>query len=67
METPPSPSHVVIAYDATKERDQYELRLTMDGIRKRGDILRDGVNLLVLGVLHKVTHPSKSLKDCINI
>lgn len=57
----------MIAYDATKERDQYELRLTMDGIRKRGDILRDGVNLLVLGVLHKVTHPSKSLKDCINI
>ncbi|XP_031271242.1 uncharacterized protein LOC116129664 isoform X1 [Pistacia vera] len=57
METLASPSYVVIAYDATKERGQDELKLTVDRIRLRGDILRGGDTLLVLGVLHRVTHP----------
>ncbi|XP_031259147.1 uncharacterized protein LOC116117251 [Pistacia vera] len=57
METPPSPSYVVIAYDATKERGQDELKVTVNRIRLRGDILRGGDTLLVLGVLHRVTHP----------
>lgn len=59
METPPSPSHVVIAYDATKERTEHELNLTINRVRLRGDILRTGDTLVVFGVLHRVTHPSE--------
>ncbi|KAL5846382.1 hypothetical protein ACOSQ3_009906 [Xanthoceras sorbifolium] len=50
-------SHVVIAYDATKERGEHELKLTVSGVRLRGDILRAGDKLVVLGVLHMVAHP----------
>lgn len=53
----PSPSHVVIAFDATKDRYEGELKLTLNGVRMRGDILRGGGTLLVLGVLNKVPHP----------
>lgn len=64
MEAPPSPSHVVIAYDATKDRSEHELELTVHGLRMRGDILRPGDTLLVLAVLHKVPHPSKCSTNC---
>lgn len=65
METPPSPSHVVIAYDATKERTEHELNLTINRVRLRGDILRTGDTLVVFGVLHRVTHPSECFfMDC---
>ncbi|XP_021902601.1 serine/threonine-protein kinase CDG1-like isoform X1 [Carica papaya] len=65
MEAPPSPSHVVIAYDATKDRSEHELELTVHGLRMRGDILRPGDTLLVLAVLHKVPHPmGYTLKPC---
>ncbi|XP_038724828.1 probable serine/threonine-protein kinase PBL18 isoform X2 [Tripterygium wilfordii] len=57
MESPLSPSHVIIAYDATKDRSEHELKLTVDSVRVRGDILRGGDTLIVLGVLHKVLHP----------
>ncbi|CAK7346869.1 unnamed protein product [Dovyalis caffra] len=57
MEGPLSPSHVVIAYDATKDRGFHELKLTVDAVRMRGDILRGGDTLVVLGVLHRVLHP----------
>ncbi|XP_022765893.1 cold-responsive protein kinase 1-like [Durio zibethinus] len=57
INTPPSPSHVVIAIDATKDRNEREFRVTINNIRVRGDILRGGDTLLVLGVLHRVTHP----------
>lgn len=63
METPPSPAHVVIAYDATKERTEHELQFTIKGVRLRGDILRSGDTLVVFGVLHRVTHPCKCLFD----
>lgn len=59
MESPVSSSHVVIAYDATKDRGVHELKLTIDEMRMRGDILRGGDTLVVLGVLHKVPNPSK--------
>ncbi|XWS23645.1 hypothetical protein CRYUN_Cryun28dG0032700 [Craigia yunnanensis] len=55
--TPPSPSHVVVAFDATKDYNERELRITINNIRVRGDILRGGDTLLMLGVLHRVTHP----------
>lgn len=51
------PSFVVVAFDATRERNDRELELTFNGIRMRGDILCGGDSLLVLGVLHTVTNP----------
>ncbi|XP_061970639.1 probable serine/threonine-protein kinase PBL21 [Populus nigra] len=65
MESPISPSHVVIAYDATKDRGVHELKLTIDAVRMRGDILRGGDTLVVHGVLHRVLHPlGYQLKVC---
>ncbi|KAI5589322.1 hypothetical protein BDE02_05G154700 [Populus trichocarpa] len=65
MESPLSPSHVVIAYDATKDRGVHELKLTIDAVRMRGDILRGGDTLVVHGVLHRVLHPlGYQLKVC---
>ncbi|XP_004292627.1 PREDICTED: proline-rich receptor-like protein kinase PERK13-like [Fragaria vesca subsp. vesca] len=57
MASPMTPSHVVIAYDATKDRGGHELKLTIDAVRLRGDILRAGDTIVVLGVLHRVVHP----------
>ncbi|XP_077213847.1 proline-rich receptor-like protein kinase PERK2 isoform X1 [Tasmannia lanceolata] len=52
-----SPSHVVVAYDATKDLKEHELQLAIDNIRMRGDILIRGDTLLVLGILQSVPHP----------
>ncbi|PKI54460.1 hypothetical protein CRG98_025143 [Punica granatum] len=57
METPSSPSYVIIAFDATKVRNEHELWVTLNNVQARGDILRGGDTIVVLGVLHKVTHP----------
>ncbi|ONK73273.1 uncharacterized protein A4U43_C04F29220 [Asparagus officinalis] len=48
---------VIVALDATRERTKDELRLTMNGIRMRGDILRGGSSVHVFGVLHTVNNP----------
>ncbi|ONH89722.1 hypothetical protein PRUPE_8G012200 [Prunus persica] len=57
MARPRTPSLVVIAYDATKDRGLHELRLTVNGVRKWGDILSRGDTIVFLGVLDKVLHP----------
>lgn len=57
METPPSSSYVIIAYDATKEISEHDFGMTLDSVQMRGDILRGGGTIVVLGVLHKVPHP----------
>ncbi|XP_037491557.1 serine/threonine-protein kinase PBS1 isoform X2 [Jatropha curcas] len=59
-----SRSHVVIVYDATKDRGVHELRRTIDEVRLRGDILHGGDRLIVLGVLHKVPNPMGYMKAC---
>lgn len=59
MESLPTPSYVVIACDATKDRSEHEIKLIVDHLRRKGVILSAGDRLLVLGVLHKVLHPSK--------
>lgn len=59
MESPLTSSRVIIAYDATKDRTEHELQLTLRNLWMRGDILRGGDTLVVLGILHKVPHPSK--------
>lgn len=57
--TPHTPSYVVIAFDATKDHNEREFRIIINHIRVRGDILHGGDTLLMLGILHRVTHPSK--------
>lgn len=56
---PPPPSCVIMAYDATKLRNEHEFKVTFKSVQTRGDILRGGDTIVVLGVLHRVTHPSK--------
>ncbi|KAJ7965456.1 Receptor-like kinase [Quillaja saponaria] len=57
MESPLPPSDVIMAYDATKDLSEYELKVTVKNLRLRGDILRAGDRLLVLGVMDRVPHP----------
>ncbi|XP_008441660.2 probable serine/threonine-protein kinase PBL5 [Cucumis melo] len=65
METPLTSSRIIIAYDATKDRTEHELQLTLRNLWMRGDILRGGDTLIVLGILHKVPHPlGYQLKAC---
>ncbi|XP_062227609.1 inactive protein kinase SELMODRAFT_444075-like [Phragmites australis] len=53
----PPPQMVVVALDATRDHRDEEIRIALRGLLARGDILRGGDSLLVLGVLHFVTHP----------
>lgn len=56
----PPPQLVVLALDATKDHRDEEIRMAIGGLVARGDILRGGDSLLVLGVLHTITHPSEA-------
>jgi interleukin-1 receptor-associated kinase 1 len=49
----------VVALDATRDHRDDEIRTALRGLVDRGDILRAGDSLLVLGVLYSITHPSK--------
>ncbi|KAK3162648.1 hypothetical protein QOZ80_1BG0091970 [Eleusine coracana subsp. coracana] len=53
----PPPQLVVVALDATRDHRDEEIRTAFRGLFARGDILRGGDSLLVLGVLHTITHP----------
>lgn len=59
------PGRILVAYDANKERNDNEFKHTINGIRLRGDIIRCGDTILVLGVLHRVLHPCKCLIKCL--
>ncbi|RWW31529.1 hypothetical protein GW17_00003843 [Ensete ventricosum] len=50
---------VILAFDATRDHNEVELRLIVNATRMRGGIICGGDTLLVLGVLHTVTNPSK--------
>ncbi|XP_052189666.1 serine/threonine-protein kinase CDG1-like isoform X3 [Diospyros lotus] len=50
------PCRVVLAHDATKERSERELKISLNSVRAE-KILREGDTLMLLGVLHKVPHP----------
>ncbi|XP_073294798.1 serine/threonine-protein kinase CDG1-like [Primulina huaijiensis] len=56
-DNPLTPSRVLIIYDATRDRNKDEFRHTIHNIRMYGGIIRSGVTITVLGVLHKVLHP----------
>ncbi|GFS37576.1 hypothetical protein Acr_00g0052840 [Actinidia rufa] len=51
------PGCVVIAFDATRDRGERELKLTIDNVLSQGEILHGGDTLTLLGVLHRVPHP----------
>ncbi|KAG4969475.1 hypothetical protein JHK82_035175 [Glycine max] len=53
----PLPSYVVVACDATRARNEHEVKLVVDHLRSRGDILSESDSLLVFCALHKVAHP----------
>lgn len=55
----PPPQMVVVALDATRDHREVEVRMSLRAFVARGDILRGGDSLLVLGVLHSVTNPSE--------
>lgn len=60
MVRPPSdPSYVIVACDATRDRNEHDIKLVIGNVRANGVILSPGDRLLVLCVLHKVSHPSK--------
>ncbi|MCH95842.1 proline-rich receptor-like protein kinase PERK12-like [Trifolium medium] len=63
MESPPSPSCVIVACDATRDRNEHDIKLVIDHVRARGIILSSGDRLLVLCILHKVSHPSSGIPD----
>ncbi|KAL3014596.1 hypothetical protein AAZX31_06G114500 [Glycine max] len=54
---PASASYVVVACDATRDRTEHEIKLVVDHVRARRVFLSSGDKLLVLCVLHKVSHP----------
>ncbi|CAM0883936.1 unnamed protein product [Alopecurus aequalis] len=53
----PPPQLVVVALDATRDHREVEVRMALRALVARGDILRGGDSLIVLGVLHAVTNP----------
>ncbi|XP_020233022.1 receptor-like cytosolic serine/threonine-protein kinase RBK1 [Cajanus cajan] len=57
MDSPPSASYVIFACDATRDRTEHEIKLVVNHVRTRGVFLSSGDKLLVLCVLHKVSHP----------
>lgn len=60
-DNPHTPGHIVFACDATKDRNKQEFKNTISNIRMQGGIIKPGDKLTVLGVIHKILHPSKSL------
>ncbi|CAL4946301.1 unnamed protein product [Urochloa decumbens] len=55
--SPLPPQMVVVALDATRDHRDDEIKTALRGLVDRGDILRAGDSLLVLGVLYYITHP----------
>ncbi|CAJ1971963.1 unnamed protein product [Sphenostylis stenocarpa] len=53
----PLPSYVVVACDATKDRNEHEIKLVVDHLQSRSGIISASNSFLVLGALHKVPHP----------
>lgn len=59
MDRPPPSSCIVVACDATRDRNEQEIKIVIDHVRVRDIMLSSGDRLLVLCILHKVSHPSK--------
>ncbi|XP_071713727.1 cold-responsive protein kinase 1-like [Rutidosis leptorrhynchoides] len=57
MEISPTSYSIMLAFDATKDRNEQEFEKVIRDIISRGDMLKRGDTLLVFGVLHKIVHP----------
>ncbi|RHN69522.1 putative rossmann-like alpha/beta/alpha sandwich protein [Medicago truncatula] len=57
MDSPPSPSCIIVACDATRDRNEHDIKLVIDHVHAKDIILSSGDRLLVLCILHKVSHP----------
>ncbi|CAL5203945.1 unnamed protein product [Lathyrus oleraceus] len=53
----PSSSCIIVACDATRDRNEHEIKIVIDHVRARDIMLSSGDRLLVLCILHKVSHP----------
>ncbi|XP_058759304.1 serine/threonine-protein kinase CDG1-like [Vicia villosa] len=57
MDSPHSSSCIIVACDATRDRNEHEIKIVIDHVRARDIMLASGDRLLVLCILHKVSHP----------
>lgn len=55
------PGRIVVAFDATKNLNAQEFDLIFSNIQSRRNMIQEVDTITVLGVLHKVLHPSKSM------
>lgn len=55
------PGRIVVACDATKNLNAQEFKQIMSNIQMQKNMIQEVDTITVLGVLHKVLHPSKSM------
>ncbi|KAJ0892926.1 putative protein kinase RLK-Pelle-PERK-2 family [Helianthus annuus] len=48
---------VILAFDATKDRNEQEFMNVINGIISSREVLQRGDTIVVFGVLHKISHP----------
>ncbi|KAL2503642.1 Protein kinase protein with adenine nucleotide alpha hydrolase-like domain [Abeliophyllum distichum] len=56
-DNPHTSAHILLACDATKDRNSHEFKNTITNIRMQGGIIQAGDKITVLGVVHKILHP----------
>lgn len=59
ISVPSTPGSIVIAYDASKNRNIQEFKDIIADVLVRGDMIQEADTITLLGVLDKVLHPSK--------
>lgn len=59
------PGRIVVACDATRNFNAHEFKQIITNIQMRQNMIQEVDTITVLGVLHKVLHPSKSI--CIEL
>lgn len=55
---------VILAFDATKDRNEQEFMNIINEIISAREVLKRGDTIVVFGVLHRVSHPCKCLLKC---
>ena len=53
------PGRIVVAFDATRNFNSQELKNVISNIQMQQSMIQEVDTITVLGVLHKVPHPSK--------
>lgn len=57
------PGRIVVAFDATKNLNAQEFKHIFSNIQMRQNMIQEVDTITVLGVLHKILHPSKSMNS----